>query len=271
MGNKPAKSKCEMPKTGKSVSTTDNTVILFSHPPPHLPPRPPSRPPRPPSRPPSCPPNPPKRPTQFMTVEEFFKNWHIWKNQFLLYKTEATQVHNEQQWGNTLLNLMGPIGQNIYSTFTFESSNEIRNVDVLLEKFDEYSVFSNKKKLPLENVYEYINDLQVIVRDKNIHVNENADEMIRKKICKEIDKYQFTNAAKRMIPTFIFSSDFNKLTMKEIAFIWELYIDNTCKRCGNNHGTQKCSALENVQLLMKFAQNVKNKTTSLGNVNRIKY
>lgn len=56
---------------------------------------------------------------------------------------------------------MGPIGQNIHSTFQFNSLNDKENVDILLEKFDEYYIFSGRKKLPLENIYKYINDLQV--------------------------------------------------------------------------------------------------------------
>lgn len=56
---------------------------------------------------------------------------------------------------------MGPIGQNIHSTFQFNSLNDKENIDILLQKFDEYYIFSGRKKLPLENIYEYINDLQV--------------------------------------------------------------------------------------------------------------
>lgn len=56
---------------------------------------------------------------------------------------------------------MGPIGQNIHSTFQFNSINDKENVDILLEKFDEYYIFSGRKKLPLEDIYEYIKDLQV--------------------------------------------------------------------------------------------------------------
>lgn len=101
-------------------------------------------------------------PTPFMTEEEFFKTWYIWKNDFLLFKRALIGTNsNKQQWGNMLLNLMGPIGQNIHSAFIFDTPNDKENINILIQKFDEYYIFSGKKKLPLENVYEYINELEV--------------------------------------------------------------------------------------------------------------
>lgn len=80
-----------------------------------------------------------------------------------------------------------------------------------------------------------------MIKEKNI---TNGEELIRKKILTEINKHQFTNAANNLIPTFIFSSDFNKLTLKEIAFIWKLYIEsNSCTRCDGIHSPEKCPAL----------------------------
>lgn len=181
-------------------------------------------------------------PTPFMTEEEFFKTWYIWKNDFLLFKRTFIGANSDkQQWGNMLLNLMGPIGQNIHSAFTFNSQNEKENIDILIQKFDEYYIFSGRKKLPLENVYEYINELELMIKEKNI---TNGEELIRKKILTEINKHQFTNAANNIIPTFIFSSDFNKLTLKEIAFIWKLYTDSdNCTRCDGIHSPEKCPSL----------------------------
>ncbi|XP_076759067.1 uncharacterized protein LOC143428230 [Xylocopa sonorina] len=234
-------------KTKKSVSIPNSTKVHHHHNFPSHPPHP-SHPPNP-SNPPNLPSSfsatkplacPIKPPIPFMTEEEFCERWNTWKKQFLRFKTQSNRTSDDQHWGDTLLNLMGPIGQHIYKTFTFESSNERQNVNVLIDKFDEYSIFSTKKRLVLEDVYEYVNDLQVIVNGKNI---SNADKMIRKRILNEIDEHQFTNVAKNLIPTFVFLSDFNKLTIKEIAFIWKLYIDKTCKQCGNHH-TTKCPALD---------------------------
>lgn len=102
-------------------------------------------------------------PHPFITEDEFFKTWCSWKNEFLTFKRVLNKenFNNQNRLGNLLLNLMGPIGQNIYSTFQFNSLNDKENVDILLEKFDEYYIFSGRKKLSLENTYEYINDLQV--------------------------------------------------------------------------------------------------------------
>ena len=108
-------------------------------------------------------------PKPFMTEEEFFETWYKWKNDFLLFKGALIRTNSDtQQWGNILLNLMGPIGQNIHTAFTFDSPNSTENVDILIQKFDEYYIFSRKKKLPLENVYEYINELEVKTF-KNLH------------------------------------------------------------------------------------------------------
>lgn len=97
-----------------------------------------------------------------MTEEEFFKNWNTWKNNFLAFKrTQNKNNSDKQQWGNLLLNLMGPVGQDIHNTFVFNFSNDKENVDILIEKFEEYYIFSGRKKIPSENVYKYIDDLQV--------------------------------------------------------------------------------------------------------------
>ncbi|XP_003492831.1 uncharacterized protein LOC100744224 isoform X1 [Bombus impatiens] len=183
-----------------------------------------------------------KLPAPFMTEEEFFKNWNTWKNNFLAFKRVQNKNNSDkQQWGNLLLNLMGPVGQDIHNTFVFNFPNDKENVNILIEKFDEYYIFSGRKKIPLENVYKYIDDLQLIIKEKNI---ENEEELIKKKILTEINEHQFTNAAKQLIPIFIFSSDFNKLTLKEIAFIWKLYTDIiSCLCCGDNHYSEKCPAL----------------------------
>lgn len=75
---------------------------------------------------------------------------------------------------------------------------------------------------------------------------KDEEELVKNKILKEIDERTFTNTAKVLMPWFKFSSDFNNLTFKEIAFIWQLYDGNfteSCHRCGNNHSDKKCPSL----------------------------
>ncbi|XP_015434797.1 PREDICTED: uncharacterized protein LOC107190502 [Dufourea novaeangliae] len=122
-----------------------------------------------------------------------------------------------------LLNLMGPIGQEIYNTFIFQSVNDRENVDVLLKKFDEYYMFAGKKKLP------------------------HGENVIKEKILVEINETKFTNIAKTLIPSFVFSSNYNGLLLMEIAFIWKCYDDNDllrdCTKCGYEHIENNCPAL----------------------------
>ncbi|XP_043265453.1 uncharacterized protein LOC122405046 [Colletes gigas] len=166
-------------------------------------------------------------PRPFMSQDDFFRRWIIWKKQFIEF--------SKSDCGDNLLNIMGPVGLNIYATFKFDSANERKNVDVLLKKFEEYYMFSGKKWEPHENIYKYINDLQYILMGKCI---ENREELIKRKILTEIDKRQFTNAASTVLPTFTFPSCFKNLTLIEIAFIWTLYNSNSansCSKCGHIH------------------------------------
>ncbi|XP_053976464.1 uncharacterized protein LOC128875128 isoform X1 [Hylaeus volcanicus] len=183
-------------------------------------------------------------PQPFMTEGEFFATWSSWKLKFLEFKKSINDDGSDKnRWGNRLLNLMGPIGQDIYKTFVFNRADEKENIDVLIEKFDDYRVFSGRKKQPHESSYEYIDDLQFMVKLKNI---KNGEELIKLKILTEINKQQFETNAKTVLPTFTFSSNFKNLTFKEIAFIWNLYDDNgmaiKCYRCGNKHGSNRCPA-----------------------------
>ena len=115
---------------------------------------------------------------------------------------------------------MGPNGLKICNVFTFNSLNDKNDLDILLQKFDEYHTFASKEKLPDEDTYMYIRHLHLTASKANF---KNDEELIRSKILKEIDERTFTNTAKVLMPWFKFSSDFNNLTFKEIAFIWKLY------------------------------------------------
>lgn len=158
---------------------------------------------------------------------------------------------------------MGPVGQDIYSTFSFNSTNEREDINILLNNFDMYCTFATKRRQSCENTYRYINSLKVNIRNlmfycikylsdhifQSMTVErdvEDAEELIKLKISSEIDKSQFTQAAKTLLPTFTFLSNFNKLTLKEIAFIWSFYESNfvnNCKRCGYLHDSNICPAL----------------------------
>lgn len=67
---------------------------------------------------------------------------------------------------------------------------------------------------------------------------QNGEEIIKQKILVEIDESKFTNTAAIFIPEFKFSVDYQKLTLKEIAFFWNIYFSNVlgnCRKCGNEH------------------------------------
>lgn len=63
-------------------------------------------------------------------------------------------------WGIMLLNRMGPVGQEIYRTFSFYDKNTQEDINVLLKKFDIYCIYGDKRKVN-EDIDKYINDLKV--------------------------------------------------------------------------------------------------------------
>ncbi|XP_076650628.1 uncharacterized protein LOC143357868 [Halictus rubicundus] len=177
-------------------------------------------------------------PQPFLTLDDFFENWHLWKQNFLQYKA-SKEGSTQTDWENTLLNLMGPIGQEIFTLI--KAAYQRGNLESLLRLFDEYSVFAAKRRLPRESIYEYMDDLQTIVRNKGL---QHGEDVIRHRILAEINKSEFTSAAKKLIPTFVFSSAYNTLTMKQIAFLWDFYISKkNCRKCGNEHGPNNCPAI----------------------------
>nr|XP_012153457.1 PREDICTED: uncharacterized protein LOC100883830 [Megachile rotundata]XP_012153458.1 PREDICTED: uncharacterized protein LOC100883830 [Megachile rotundata] len=183
-----------------------------------------------------------KPPELFKTEEEFLQKWLLWKNDFLIYRRIINDGKpNNIMCGDRLLNTMGPIGQAIFKRFTFDSLYDRNNLNILLNKFDEYHTIASIRRLNEEDTFMYIHHLQLKIERANI---ANAEELIRNKILKEIDEHMFTNAAKRVLSTFKFSSDFNNLTLKEVAFIWKLYgCTQFCDRCGSNHSSDNCPAM----------------------------
>lgn len=194
--------------------------------------------PKPPQRPsPTVPSVTPPQP--FLTMDEFFENWQLWKDAFLKYKASA-KGSTQTEWENTLLNLMGPIGQEIYAKI--KSPHQGMKLDTLLKEFDEYRVFQAKRRLPRECIYEYMDELQEIIRWKNV---QHGEDVIRQRILVEINQSEFTDAAKKLIPNFVFSSAYNSMTLKEIAFFWNFYISQkNCTKCGYDHTDSKsCPAI----------------------------
>ncbi|XP_076295257.1 uncharacterized protein LOC143216261 isoform X2 [Lasioglossum baleicum] len=178
-------------------------------------------------------------PQPFLTMNDFSENWRLWKQTFLQYKA-SIEGSTQTDWENTLLNLMGPIGQEIYTVI--KSRYQRMNLTMLLKEFDEYSVFAAKRRLPRESIYEYMDDLQAIVRNKNL---PNGEDRIKDRIWVEINESEFTNAAKKLIPTFEFSSAYKSLTLKQVAFLWDFYLtQNNCSKCGNEHtDSNSCPAI----------------------------
>ena len=186
-----------------------------------------------------------KPPRPFTSEDDFFDTWTSWKEEFLMFKAMVNEgSSNKSRWADLMLNLMGPIGRSIFNTFVFSLPVESKDIDILIKKFDIYFIFSTMKRKSRENVYEYVNDLRAMTKKKGV---QNEERVIKKKILTEIDVGKFTNAAKCFLPTFTFSDDFGKLTLKEIAFFWEMYNDHslmkTCKKCGLDHSAGNCPAV----------------------------
>lgn len=98
---------------------------------------------------------------QMLTKDDFMTMWFSWKNEFLTYMWLIDQGgNNKKKWGNMLLNRLGPFGQEIYRTFTFDNGQSNDNIDILLEKFDQYCTFGNKKRMN-EDIDTYVNNLKV--------------------------------------------------------------------------------------------------------------
>ncbi|XP_072759914.1 uncharacterized protein [Anoplolepis gracilipes] len=191
-------------------------------------------------------------PSKISTKEDFMMEWFSWKNEFLTYVKLIDQMEsNKQKWGIMLLNRMGPVGQEIYRSFTFDKDAE-GDIDILLKKFDFYCMFGDRKRGDDEDIDIYVNNLTVMASK---HMT-NTDKVVKEKILMEIDKGKFTRKAESLILGFLFPSSIHSLTVKEMAYIWMSYenanfkrseeIHNffvkNCNNCGGTHELNKCRA-----------------------------
>lgn len=103
-------------------------------------------------------------PSQILTKDNFMTKWFSWKSEFLTYMKLIDQTEsNKQKWGFMLLNRIGPVGQEIYRTFTFDYDRAKEDVDILLEKFDKYCIFGDRKREDGEDIDKYVNNLKVYI------------------------------------------------------------------------------------------------------------
>ncbi|KAM0736410.1 hypothetical protein ACS0PU_010371 [Formica fusca] len=163
-------------------------------------------------------------PSTISTKDDFMTEWFSWKNEFLTYMKSIDQAEsNKHKWGIMLLNRMGPIGQEIYRSFTFDKDHAEDNIDTLLKKFDFYCIFGDKKREDDEDIDKYVNDLTIMASK----YMTNTDEIVKEKILMEINKDRFTRKAESLILGFSFPSCKQLLTVKEITYIWMSYENAT--------------------------------------------
>lgn len=192
-------------------------------------------------------------PSKISTKDDFMTEWFSWKNEFLTYMKLIDQAEsNKQKWGIMLLNRMGPIGQEIYRSFTFDKDHTEGNIDTLLRKFDFYCIFGGRKRGDDEDIDTYVNNLTVMASK----YMTNTDEIVKEKILMEIDKGRFTRKAESLILGFSFPSCKQSLTVKEMTYIWMSYenanfkrseeihnfLVKNCNNCGRTHKVNNCYA-----------------------------
>lgn len=101
-------------------------------------------------------------PPKISTKEDFMTEWSSWKNEFLTYMKSIDPTESDKRkWGIMLLNRMGPIGQEIYRSFSYDKNYIEEDIDTLLKKFDFYCIFGGRKKGDDEDIDKYVNDLTV--------------------------------------------------------------------------------------------------------------
>jgi len=101
-------------------------------------------------------------PPTMSTKNDFMTEWFSWKNEFLTYMKSIDQTEtNKRTWGMMLLNRMGPVGQEISRSFTFDKDYTEEDIDTLLKKFDFYCIFGGRKRGDDEDIDKYVNDLMV--------------------------------------------------------------------------------------------------------------
>lgn len=100
-------------------------------------------------------------PSKFISKDDFFSTWFSWKDEFLTYMKDIDKEEaDKHMWGIMLLNRMGPVGQEIYRTFSFYDKDAQEDINVLIKKFDIYCIYGDKKKVN-EDIDKYVNDLKV--------------------------------------------------------------------------------------------------------------
>ncbi|XP_014481368.1 PREDICTED: uncharacterized protein LOC106747887 [Dinoponera quadriceps] len=170
-----------------------------------------------------------------MTKNDFTIMWPSWKNKFLIYMKLIDQAeNNKEKWGIVLLNRLGPGGQEVYKTFTFDNDQAKEDIDILFEKFDQYYTVINKKRRNGEDIDTYVNDLKIMASIYTIDI----DEVVKKKILEEIPENKFTNSAVNLVPKFSFPSSVKSLSVQEITYIW--------MKCENVNFTQREKIVNNV-------------------------
>ena len=84
------------------------------------------------------------------------EHWKNWKQEldFYLQATEKDQKSNKVK-SSILLTCIGPLGREIYNTFTFEEDEDAMNFDVLIKKFDEHCLLRKNITLLRHKFFTY--------------------------------------------------------------------------------------------------------------------
>lgn len=106
-------------------------------------------------------------------------NWRSWKQQFLIFLKASGAVNKDQDYkASLLMNLMGSVGQQVFQNFNFESPRDLENMDIIIEKFDNYydpkkseayerNLFWTSRKKNEDSIDEYVKELKVKYFSKN--------------------------------------------------------------------------------------------------------
>lgn len=202
-------------------------------------------------------------PSKFITKNDFITTWFSWKNEFLTYVKDIDKAEaNKQKWGIMLLNRMGPVGQEIYRTFSFHDKNAQEDINVLIKKFDIYCLYEDKRK-NYEDIDKYIKDLQLTAVARNY---ADPTSIVKEKIIQDISTQCFTGKAALLVEhkgkNFI--SFLESLDLNDIILFWKQCEDlmaqgndekmqkqNSsqvtssiieCNRCGTKHNRNRCPA-----------------------------
>ncbi|XP_024940638.1 uncharacterized protein LOC107267542 isoform X9 [Cephus cinctus] len=133
-----------------------------------------------------------RAPNQMSNKGPMDKNWKIFKEQFLTFMkvTEGNLEASDKQ-AIMLLNLMGEVGQEALQNIPFNYPEEKEDIQILLEKFDEYFdppkkesneryAFFTRTRKPNESIENFIAGLQE--KAKTCNFDSLADSLIRDKV-----------------------------------------------------------------------------------------